>query len=79
MPFSFYRRTKTGIQPLFNTNKDASFGMKTVKVLNSRTFSGSVTGNSWSLHNGDDDEDEGIGTEAEAEPGGGSRRHQPAG
>jgi len=53
--------------------------MKPVKALNSRTFSGSVTGNSWSLRHGDDDEDEDIGTAAEAEPGGGSRRHQPAG
>jgi hypothetical protein len=52
--------------------------MKPVKVLNNRTFSGSVTVNSWSLRHGDD-EDEDTGTEAEAEPGGGSRRHQPEG
>jgi len=57
--------------------------MKPVKVLNSRTFSDTVTVNSGSLRHGDDEDKDGTdaegGTEAEAEPGGGSRRHQPAG
>jgi hypothetical protein len=63
--------------------------VKPVKVLNSRTIRYAFTVNSWSLGHDDDttepedeaepgNEDE-DGTEAAAEPGGGSRRHQPEG